>query len=138
MFSNLYFQEFVGLAQSPWITAVSTGDLWKVTLPQLTRNNGTLRNAAMAIGAMSIWHRRAGIEAIRVASASIPMAATDDEHYVHALAYYSRSLQLQKATPQETVFLSVLLLFFELLSGQSVCRLRSCQSWPGTLSVHLS
>jgi hypothetical protein len=114
----LYFQEFVGLAQSPWITAASTGDFWAVTLPQLARNHGTLRNAAMAIGAMSMWHRRSAKETPQAVSKPI-LAATDDEHYLHAVAYYCQSLKLQsqRATPEDAVFLSILLLYFELLRG---------------------
>jgi hypothetical protein len=113
----LYFQEYVTLTQNPWIRAVSDGDLWEVTLPQLARNSGILRNAAMAIGAMSMWHRQSGNRATYEMPIAALVADTDDEHYLQAVAYYCRALRLQSqcATPQDMVFLSVFLLLFEIL-----------------------
>ncbi|KAI1074218.1 hypothetical protein F5B20DRAFT_574221 [Whalleya microplaca] len=117
--SMLYFQEFVGLVQGPWIAAASSGDLWEVTLPQLARNNKTLRYAAMGIGALSMWHRQSTYESLRAVSMPALPEGEEDAHYFQAIAYYCQSLKLQsqQASLQDAVFLSVLLLCFETLRG---------------------
>ncbi|KAL7621067.1 hypothetical protein AAE478_008379 [Parahypoxylon ruwenzoriense] len=75
----------------------------------------------MAIGALSMWHRQSRYESLR--SVTIPAApiAEEDTHYFRAVAYYCHSMKLlsQKASPQDAVFLSVLLLFFESLRGNT-------------------
>ncbi|OHE93956.1 hypothetical protein CORC01_10743 [Colletotrichum orchidophilum] len=114
-----YFQEFVGLVRGPWMRAASTGDLWEVMLPQLSRNNGTLRSAAMAIGALSVWHRQSAHASLRAVSAPDQPTAQEDAHYFQAVAHYCDSLKMQcrRASAQDAVFLSVLVLFFETLRG---------------------
>lgn len=116
---KLYFQEFISLVKGTWTTAASNGDLWEVTLPQLTRNNSTLRHAAIAIGALSTWHRQSTCESLSVVSVPALPTAEGDAHYFHAVAYYCRSLKLQSqgASVQDAVFLSVLLIIFETLRG---------------------
>lgn len=119
----LYFDEFVALAQGPWINASSGNDLWRVTLPQLARSNDVLRSAAVAIGALSTWHGRSGSRSLRAAPAPAPAPASPKgehgAHYLHAVAYYCRSIQLQRqsASPEDALFLSLLLLLFESLRG---------------------
>ncbi|KAH9989884.1 hypothetical protein F4779DRAFT_259484 [Xylariaceae sp. FL0662B] len=117
--SMLYFQEFVSLVQGPWIAAASNGDLWEVTLPQLARNNNTLRHAAMGIGALSVWHRQSKNASLHAASMPALPKAEQDTHYFHAVAYYCHSLKLQnqRPSPHDALFLSVLFLFFETLRG---------------------
>ncbi|KAE9373088.1 hypothetical protein N431DRAFT_438461 [Stipitochalara longipes BDJ] len=114
-----YFDEFTDLVHSPWTTAASNGDLWEVTMLQLAHGNQTLRYAAMAIGALSKWHSQTKSESLRAVSVpSLPLVE-GDMHYFHAVAYYGRSLKLQnqKASLEDAVFLSVLLLLFEALRG---------------------
>ncbi|ENH67255.1 Putative transcriptional regulatory protein C15D4.02 [Fusarium oxysporum f. sp. cubense race 1] len=53
--SVLYFDEFIQVVQSPWISAGFNSDLWSVTLPQVARTNDIVRHAAIAIGALSKW-----------------------------------------------------------------------------------
>lgn len=114
-----YFNEFVGLVQGSWINAASNGDLWGVTLPQLARTNHTLRHAAMAIGALSVWHQQSASNSLRAAPVPELSTTDGDVHYFHAVAYYCQSLRLssQQASVPDVVLLSVLLLFFELLRG---------------------
>lgn len=116
---TLYFQEFIFLVQGPWTTAVSNGDLWTRTLPQLARNNDTLRSAAMAIGALSIWHRQSRCKSLRNVSVPSSSTAVEHVHYFQAVAYYCRSLKLhsQQLSSRSMIFLSVLLLLFEMLRG---------------------
>ncbi|KAH7139979.1 hypothetical protein B0J13DRAFT_558735 [Dactylonectria estremocensis] len=115
----LYFQEFVSLVQGPWITAASSCGFWAVTLPQLAHTNTTLRHAAMAIGALSVWHRQFSQKTLR--AIPVPDLLDDDRErsYFHAVACYGHSLKLQhqQASPQDAVFLSLLLLYFEILRG---------------------
>jgi len=114
-----YFGEFVDLVHAPWTTAASNGDLWPVTMLQLAHGNQTLRYAAMAIGALSKWHSQTKSESL--GAVSIPSLPTveGDMHYFHAVAYYCHSLKLQnqQASLRDAIFLSVLLLFFEVLRG---------------------
>lgn len=115
----LYFDEFVNLVQGPWIGAGSGSDLWSVTLPQVSRTNGTLRHAAMAIGALSQWYSQSGCKMLSAATVPTGAASGIDAHYFHALAHYSECLKLQnqQVSVQDAVFLSVLLLCFESLRG---------------------
>ncbi|KZL79470.1 c6 zinc finger domain protein [Colletotrichum incanum] len=115
----IYFQEFVGLLRGPWMSAASSGDLWVVTLPQLARNNSTLRSAAMAIGALSLWHRQSAFGSLRAVTVPDQPTCEADAHYFQAVAHYCDSLKLQRrrSSVQDAVFLSVLLLFFETLRG---------------------
>ncbi|KAK1506753.1 hypothetical protein CTAM01_03085 [Colletotrichum tamarilloi] len=117
--SMSYFQEFVGLVRGPWMRAASTGDLWEVMLPQLSRNNGTLRSAAMAIGALSVWYRQSAHVSLHAITVPDQPTAQGDTHYFQAVAHYCDSLKMQcrRASAQDAVFLSVLLLFFETLRG---------------------
>ncbi|KAF9881796.1 hypothetical protein CkaCkLH20_00942 [Colletotrichum karsti] len=113
----LYFQEFVQLSRAPWTNATSKGDLWEVTLPQLARTSGTLRSAATAIGALSMWHRQSKIRSLGGTSMPGTSENEGDVHYFNAIAHYCRSLrqQSQQASLQDAIVLSVLLLFFETL-----------------------
>ncbi|KAH8893077.1 hypothetical protein GQ53DRAFT_745960 [Thozetella sp. PMI_491] len=113
------FDEFVSLARGPWTTAVSIGDLWAVTLPQVTRNNDALRYAAMAIGALSLWHADSGRTSLHEALAPAVPDIERDAQYLRAVAYYCHALkvQSQRTSVQDAVFLSVLSLFFETLRG---------------------
>ncbi|KAH7153460.1 hypothetical protein EDB81DRAFT_719459 [Dactylonectria macrodidyma] len=119
--SVLYFQEFVHLMQGPWITAGCNSDLWAVTLPQLGRRNGTLRHAAIGIGALSMWYRKSKHEALRTVSVPVRANTEGDAHYFLAVAHYCHALKLQsqKASLQDAVILSVLFLYFELLRGHT-------------------
>lgn len=114
----LYFEEFVGLLRGPWISAVSTDELWQENLLQLSRSNDTLRCIAIGIGALSVSHHEA--------NGSIPRKRwmfrprfDSDAHYQSAVRYYCRSLRLlsQMNAVQDVVSSSVLLLFFEVLRG---------------------
>lgn len=128
--ARLYFDEFISLMQAPWTTASAAApvaDLWEVTLPQLAHSKETLRHAAIAIGAMSIWNRqsrlngargpRAPSVSTRWAVGSIREAAYADTHYLEGVGYYCQSLKLQSRSEsiQDAVLLSVLLLTFETL-----------------------
>lgn len=114
-----YFQEFVDMIRQPWLAAGSHQELWEITLPQLTRGNITLRRAAMAIGALSMWHRQSKHETLRAVSAPVRSSRPGDSHYFLALTYYSESmkLHLKHRSIQNAVFLSILLLTFETLRG---------------------
>ncbi|TEA20781.1 hypothetical protein C8034_v005886 [Colletotrichum sidae] len=115
--SLLYFNEFIALVRSPWTSAASDGDLWTVMLPQLARNSSPLRSAAMAIGALSTWHRKSTRGSLRTVSLPETQTKTGDAHYFDAVAHYCQSLKQQASQPsvQDAVVLSVLLLFFETL-----------------------
>lgn len=126
--ARLYFDEFISLVRGPWITAsaASGADLWEVTLPQLARSNATLQHAAIAIGAMSMWHRESRLDGKRPRASSPSTArapgstaevAPADAHYLDGVGYYCQSLKLQSGSEslQDAVLLSVLLLTFETL-----------------------
>ncbi|KAJ4020328.1 hypothetical protein NW761_015111 [Fusarium oxysporum] len=117
--AHLYFHEFVGLVKGPWLNAAAKDDLWRVTMPQLARNNDIFRSAAMAIGALSLWHRHSGRKTLRAVSVPVQLVADQDKHYFHAVAYYCHCLKLQRyrRSPQDAIFLSLLLMFFESLRG---------------------
>lgn len=126
--ARLYFDEFVSLVRGPWIaaSAVSGAELWEVTLPQLARSNATIQHAAIAIGAMSLWHRQSRLNGSRPRPPSVSTVwalgsttelAPADAHYLEGVGYYGRSLNLQSRSEslQDAVLLSVLLLTFETL-----------------------
>ncbi|KAG8168345.1 hypothetical protein KVR01_001094 [Diaporthe batatas] len=129
--ARMYFDEFVSLMQAPWTTAsaaASVAGLWEVTLPQLAHSKETLRHAAIAIGAMSIWNRQSRLDGARRRAPSVPTrwatgaireAASADTgtHYLEGVGYYCQSLKLQSHSEsiQDAVILSVLLLTFETL-----------------------
>lgn len=126
--ARLYFDEFVSLVRGPWITAsaASQAELWDVTLPQLARSNATIQHAAVAIGAMSLWHRQSRLDGGRPRPLSVSTAralgsttevAPADAHYLDGVAYYCQSLKLQSRNEslQDAVLLSILLLTFETL-----------------------
>lgn len=115
----LYFREFVSLVQGAWMTGQSIrGELWRVTMPQVARTNPTLRHAAMAVGAMSMWYSRSGC---RIGQVELPLSdsGNDQACWLHAMSYYLRSLKLQsgRASVHNAILLSVLLLMFETLRG---------------------
>lgn len=114
----LYFQEFVELASGRWITAVGCNDLWAL-LPQLAFSEGTIRSAAIAVGALSLWHRQSAHESLRSIDVPTVPKVERDAHYFYAVAYYCRSLKLQNQRPstRDAIFLSVLGLVFETLRG---------------------
>ncbi len=111
--------EFIDLVKSPWMTAGYNKELWAVTMPQLAQKNQTLRYAAIAIGALSKWHCQnwSGIPSQGVGTRSPPRRR--ERALPQAVAYYCRSLKLQKKQNSipDAVFLSVLFLFFETLRG---------------------
>ncbi|KAH6685421.1 hypothetical protein F5X68DRAFT_20276 [Plectosphaerella plurivora] len=117
--NELYFQEFVNMVRRPCFSATSHHELWETIIPQLAFGSSTLRQAAMAIGAICKWNEQTrrgescpqGLPAIK--------AEEDKTHYLRALSHYSQSLKWQNETPSPiaAVFLSVLLLAFETLRG---------------------
>lgn len=114
-----YFDEFVTMTQAPWATAATNGDLWTLSMPQIAHGTPTLRYAAMAIGALSKWIGQTKVRQLHaVTTPSVPSTEADT-HYFNAVAYYCRALKVQnqQASLQDAVFLSVLLLFFEVLRG---------------------
>lgn len=127
--ARLYFDKFVSLVRGPWITAsaASEADLWDVTLPQLARSNATIQHAAIAIGAMSLWHRQSrldggrprapSVSTVRAPGSTTTNVATADARYLDGVGYYCQSLNLQSRNEslQDAVLLSILLLTFETL-----------------------
>lgn len=113
-----YFQEFANLMQGYWITGTSNRDFWGVTAPQFARTNPLCRHAAMAIGALSIWYRESDAKSLRVRRPE-----EESAHYIQALSYHGRSLRMhhhqQSLSLHDASFLAVLLLFFDLLRGNS-------------------
>lgn len=114
-----YFDEFITMTQAPWATAATNGDLWTLSLPQIAHGTSTLRYAAMAIGALSKWISQTKVGQLRAVTAPTIPSTEADTHYFNAVAYYCRALKVQnqQASLQDAVFLSVLLLFFEVLRG---------------------
>ena len=119
--SLLYFQEFVHLAQGPWIAAGSNGNFWAVSLPQIARNNNIVRHAAIGIGALSKWFSDSGHKDLRTRSMPLTLAANEDSHYFTGVAHYCHALKLQSqqttSSLQDAVFLSIFFLCFETLRG---------------------
>lgn len=117
-FGILYFREFVALVQNPWMTGLSNSEtsLWTETLPQVCRNDPTLRSAAMAVGAVAVC-RRQKTEILCSTSPSSP----SDAHHLRALSYYGAALQRQgrHASLRSTAFLALLLLIFESVRMQN-------------------
>lgn len=114
-----YFDEFVTMTQAPWATAATSGDFWTISMPQIAHGTPTLRYSAMAIGALSKWISHTKFKQLRAVTAPSVSSTEADTHYFNAVAYYCRALKLQnqQASLQDAVFLSVLLLFFEILRG---------------------
>ncbi|KAM0323174.1 hypothetical protein ACHAQA_009024 [Verticillium albo-atrum] len=112
----MYFDEFVNLMRISIGGGTSAGaKLWKVTMPQLARNNTTLRHAGIAIGALSKSHE---FEPLGLTGALV----TSSPHYQNAVTNYCRALRLQGQAPpgtilQDTLFLSVLFICFEVIRG---------------------
>ncbi|KAM0274864.1 hypothetical protein ACHAQH_007789 [Verticillium albo-atrum] len=112
----MYFDEFVSLMRVSIGGGTAAGaKLWRITMPQLARNNNTLRHAGIAIGALAMSHN---YEPLSPTSA----LTTLSPHYQHAVANYCRALRLQgQASPgtilQDTLFLSVLFICFEIIRG---------------------
>ncbi|ETS82687.1 hypothetical protein PFICI_04563 [Pestalotiopsis fici W106-1] len=114
-----YFLEFISLAQGPWVTAISSDDLWTAMIPQISTNNETLRCAANAIGALSIWRQQSSGRLTGQVCAPENPDTAEDRHYFEAIAYYCRALKnvQEETSSQGTILLSVMLLLFELLRG---------------------
>ncbi|CRK12321.1 hypothetical protein BN1723_009695 [Verticillium longisporum] len=112
----LYFDEFLSLMRVSIGGGTAAGaKLWRITMPQLARTNDTLRHAGIAIGALAMSHQ---IEPMSPTQA----LTTLSPHYQHAVASYCRALRLQgQASPgtilQDTLFLSVLFICFEIIRG---------------------
>jgi hypothetical protein len=119
----MYFEEFLCMVRSSWVCGTSPNrDFWSIITPQVARTNETLRNAAMAIGALSIWQRESapGFASMQIPPALTQVTPAKDKHYMQAVTYYGRSLNLQGQgiSTQEAVYLSVFLVFFETMRGQ--------------------
>ncbi|KAJ6021289.1 hypothetical protein N7540_006793 [Penicillium herquei] len=101
------------------ISAASNCELWDVTLPQLARTNGTLRCIAIGIDALSTYRRQSACNTLQTGLMLPRPVAEGDAHYRSAVKYYCHSLKLlsEKTSVQDAVFISVLLLFFEVLRG---------------------
>ncbi|GKU06496.1 transcription factor [Fusarium langsethiae] len=117
--SFIYFDEFLGVVQSPWIAAGFNNDLWAVTLPQVARTNDVVRHAAIAIGALSRWLAKYHHGSLRSSHTTGNEAVPNDPDYQNAVAHYCHALRLQSQQPcmQDAVFLSILFLCFETLRG---------------------
>lgn len=114
-----YFDEFITMTRAPWATAATNGDLWTLSMPQIAHGTPTLRYAAMAIGALSKWISQTKVGQLRAVTVPTIPSTEADTHYFNAVAYYCSALKVQnqQASLQDAIFLSVLLLFFEILRG---------------------
>ncbi|KAI0172631.1 hypothetical protein GGR52DRAFT_416029 [Hypoxylon sp. FL1284] len=114
----LYFQEFIKIMEAPWITAVGGGDFY-ASLSQLAFSDGTIRSAAIAVGALGLWHRDSPHKSLRTITVPTAPKVERDAHYFYAVAYYCRSLKLQseRASARDAMFLSILGSIFETLRG---------------------
>lgn len=112
-----YYDEFVNLVQGPWMANGAYAGFWEVTFTQLAHNNDIFRHAAVAIGAMSMWHSQSPQKLLR--SAMTCPDRSRNVHYLNATAHYCQSLKLlyQRASTQDALLLSILLMYFELLRG---------------------
>ncbi|KAG8672424.1 hypothetical protein FPOAC2_05811 [Fusarium poae] len=117
--SVIYFEQFVGVVQSPWIAAGFNNDLWAVTLPQVARTNDVVRHAAIAIGALSKWFTKNHHGSLGSSQLIMSETAQNDPDYLNAVGHYCHALRLQSQQPcmQDAVFLSILFLCFEILRG---------------------
>ncbi|VUC30092.1 unnamed protein product [Clonostachys rosea] len=103
-FQQLYFEEWMYLSRD-LLCGHSANKLWSTFLPQLTAQNTTLRDAALAIGAMS--------------HAQATQSKSDSLYYQHAIAYYCRALRSVSRSNQgsrglqEAILLSILFTSFE-------------------------
>ncbi|KAK8099729.1 uncharacterized protein PG998_012970 [Apiospora kogelbergensis] len=110
-----YYHEFARMMHGDWLTGTSNRAFWGVTAPQFARTNPRYRHAAMAIGALGAWYRESGAPSLRA------RPGEESAHYVQALGHYGRALRLhhRQDSLHDTSFLALLLLFFELLRGNS-------------------
>ncbi|KAI1034246.1 hypothetical protein LB503_012574 [Fusarium chuoi] len=117
--SVLYFDEFIQVVQSPWISAGFNSDLWSVTLPQVARTNDIVRHAAIAIGALSKWLAKLEHDSLGSLLSADNETAQEDSDYLNAVSHYCHALKLQsqQVSIHDAVFLSVLFLCFETLRG---------------------
>lgn len=103
-FQQLYFDEWMYLSRD-LLYGYSANKLWSTFLPQLTAQNTTLRDAALAIGAMS--------------HAQLTQSKPDSLYYQHAVTYYCRALRSVSRSNQgsrslqEAILLSILFTSFE-------------------------
>ncbi|ROT41687.1 hypothetical protein SODALDRAFT_308628 [Sodiomyces alkalinus F11] len=129
--SVMYFDEFLQfLRVSLSSRGALNSKLWKTTMPQMTRTNTTLRHAAMAIGALSRAFGSAGDGSDVKADELVHLARLErSPHYNNAVVHYCRALRLQSQAPdglvlQDTIFLSVLFIAFEVMRGDQRSALR--------------
>ncbi|KAH7313830.1 hypothetical protein B0I35DRAFT_435934 [Stachybotrys elegans] len=112
----LCFQEFLQLMRGQWMTVLSTSDFWSSVVPQVARSNDMLRNAAMAVGSLSLWRSECGSIPPRASSAEM-VREEKNGHLATALSYYGKSLRLLAAgsSLRDALVLSLLLIHFETL-----------------------
>ncbi|KAI1764434.1 hypothetical protein GGR53DRAFT_520378 [Hypoxylon sp. FL1150] len=113
------FQEFVELSSGHWITAVGCNDLWTLltSLPRLAFSECTIRSAAIAVGALSLWHRQSAQESLRVIDGPTAPKVERDTYHFYAIACYCRPFKA--ALTYINHGLSMLL---ELLTGEELER----------------
>ncbi|KAI3531793.1 C6 zinc finger domain-containing protein [Colletotrichum abscissum] len=101
----------------------SRTNLWTTTMPQLTRRNSALRQAAMSIGAISRALSSQGSPYVVARNFGNIANLLQSPHYQNAIVYYCQALRLQgqadfqTASIQEAVLLSILFVAFEALRG---------------------
>ncbi|OHE99318.1 C6 zinc finger domain-containing protein [Colletotrichum orchidophilum] len=101
----------------------SRSNLWTTTMPQLTRRNSALRQAAMSIGAISRALSSHGSSYVLARNFDGIANLLKSPHYQNAIVYYCQALRLQgqadfqTASIQEAVLLSILFVAFEALRG---------------------
>lgn len=138
--SMLYFEEFIDLASKYFTLNATYTKLWTVTLPQLARVNPALRHGAIAIGALSKAHEHV----VSPAAPALPNLPEHQEdrrkavlrlreqspHYHNAIVHYCAALRLQgqaastNVVVQNTIFISLLFICFELIRGDKRSALR--------------
>ncbi|EWY83588.1 hypothetical protein FOYG_13395 [Fusarium oxysporum NRRL 32931] len=104
--SVLYFDEFIQVVQSPWISAGFNSDLWSVTLPQVARTNDIVRHAAIAIGALSKWLAKSEYDSLGTLLSADNEAAREDTDYLNAVSHYCHALKLQSQQVSITYLIS--------------------------------
>lgn len=134
--SMVYFQEFVHLLRVSLGSGNIYGKLWKVTMPQLSRTNKTLRHAAIAIGALTKAHAYdlglvPDIPKFHPAHHQAFLRLKEQSpHYHNAVAHYCQALRLQgqavsdPSVLQVAICLSVLFICFEIIRGDRQSALR--------------
>ncbi|KAL2758395.1 hypothetical protein ACRALDRAFT_1075011 [Sodiomyces alcalophilus JCM 7366] len=122
--SVMYFGEFLQfLRVSLGGRGALNAKLWKTTMPQMARTNTTLRHAAIAIGALSRAFGGGGHSSGSLNDQPVDLPRLErSPHYNNAVVHYCRALQLQSQAPegfvlQDTIFLSVLFIAFEVIRG---------------------